>query len=159
MNLSESSKITFLSELKSSKCEDFEIFLVRQDGLLLYHHHDEKKNVDAQSISVLISGAWSASKELQSRMGSNEEETLRFSFDNSDCGLYILPLKSGKLETFLAMYYEKEANPGFLKQRFRVLKDKLQEKIEVSSVKVKSGFLFKDISDEEMDRLFSFGGK
>jgi len=124
----------------------------------------------------LLGGVWQASKALSDFIPQTQEskqaehsfgEEFRLSFDTSSKGVYIVPLKILDEELFLGLIYFDEVNPGSIKSKTRELALKLSESLETQiksqnthkSVEGKkiNDFLFDDITDAEMDHLFSFG--
>jgi hypothetical protein len=154
MNLNEKLR-NFFDQDDSLK--NYNFFVIRQDGITLYHHSQE---IDKNTAGALISGVWQAATALMSFLPKKTDEAFRLSFDTSNQGIYILPLFLNGEEYFLALIYKEELNPGPVKNRLRDLKYKLEQFInnnkKSNAVKnVRKSYLFTEISEEEMDRLFS----
>ena len=137
------------------------VSVVRNDGIILYSNINDY--LEASSIGALTGGLWQAAQALSSLATNNtsESEGFRLSFDTTNQGLYILPFKIDNKEYFLCSIYEDVVNPGLLKRDFRNIKDRLVNYIkenEIKTVEIKSGFLFNNITDAEMDNLFSATG-
>jgi hypothetical protein len=138
------------------------IFLCRADGVMIFSKSDIGKEIDEASIGALIGGVWQASNALADFIPSKKEnKSYRLSFDTSSSGIYILPVNVGTKEFYLGTIYSDEINPGFLKSKFRNLYESLHKYFKAnysteSGVDDKS--LFNNITDEEMDNLFSFAG-
>ena len=89
----------------------------------------------------------------------------RFGFDTSSQGIYLFPLNVAGKRYFLGAIYQDCLNPGQLKRQVALIKDEMDKIFSSESASVakktittnREGFLFKDISDEEIDRLFSPG--
>lgn len=140
--------------------------LIRQDGQVLYHDLPSKEQNFGASIGALVGGAWQAASTLGSYISQTREDIFRFSFDTSDQGIYVLPVRVEKEVFYLGALYINSQNPGLLKQQLRSLALRLQAYLLKNTYKPKSKnlknssteFLFNNISDADMDRLFSFEG-
>ena len=87
----------------------------------------------------------------------------RLSFDTSNKGLLILPIKINNQEHFLSAIYKETINPGKLKRNIKLLKENLEVYLRSFDFKTnpnvkRVSFLFKDISDAEIDHIFDFSG-
>lgn len=144
------------------------LFLIRQDGVVLYHNKNINDSTHKASIGALLGGVWQASKALAGFI-PNESATdvFRLSFDTSSRGVYILPVYFHDEEFYLGLIYHDEVNPGFLKSKMRELGDQFKFYLETQvaaflpepkTKKTTEENLFENITDEEMDRLFSFAG-
>jgi hypothetical protein len=154
---------SFLDEyLVSGKLNNFSVFVCRQDGHLIYNRDHMDMGVEHSSVGALLSGVWQAATTLASFIPQDEKRDIfRLSFDTSSHGIYILPFEQGEEQYSLGLLYKNEVNPGFLKSRLRDLLMKMT--IEMSNLKLKEiktnkDFLFNDITDEEMDRVFTIRG-
>jgi hypothetical protein len=134
-------------------------FFTRRDGVLIYSN--DKKN-HAQSASALIGGVWQAAEALMQIIPNDgQQEMFRLSYDTSSQGLFIHPVSINNEQYYLGVTYVNTLNPGHLKMKIKHTALRLSEfiikkgeqKVEVIN---DEEFLFKDISDEEMDRVFSF---
>jgi len=146
------------------------IVALRDDGVLLYSNQSED---GLQAVGALMSGAWQAAHALMNIVPDYEvsQDVLRFSFDTASSGVYILPLDLGVKKIFLGMIFKEELNPAFLKNKMRGLTQELSEffisheemydveKEVKKEMSKKDNFLFSEISDEEIDNLFSFNGE
>jgi len=134
------------------------VFVTRQDGVSLF---DSVQDTGSQSISALVSGVWQASEALMGFVNKSEEVLdYRFSFDTSSNGIFLFPLEHRGAKFYLGAIYDNCLNPALLKRQMAVLKDELQTEIslvEEKPLKERNGFLFQEISDAEMDRLFGEG--
>lgn len=111
-------------------------------------------------MGALMAGCWQAAKALSTFIpkGSNEE-VYRFSFDTSDRGIYILPFSIKKSSFILGGLFHSEINPGLVKSKMRQVLEKLLLDVDtaVEDIELKrEKLLFNDISDSEMDQIFSF---
>lgn len=147
------------ADLDSSKIQ---ITAFRKDGITLCSGQR-----DSQTHGALMGGAWQAAMALL-KLSENtqfQEIEQRFSVDNSNTGVYIVPFTVDNELMFLGTVYTDVFNPGPLKNKLRLfaqrlpteLKQKL-EKHEQSTV-LRKEFLFENISDKEIDDLFSFSGR
>jgi len=151
-----------INQLKSSS-----LFLCRQDGVPIYHNKGLGHNVSEASIGALLGGIWQAAKALASFIPSHEQtDVYRLSFDTSSKGIYIVPTIVDGQDYYLGLIYFEEVNPGFVKSRLRDLSYRFVDYMESRIQKVipiektsNEGFLFDDISDDEMDQLFTISGK
>ena len=139
-----------------------QIFICRGDGILLYQEGSISKKNDNFSIGALMGGVWQAARELASFLPQeSEQEVFRLSFDTSSRGVYILPFQIKDQEYYLGAIYFGEDNPAKTKAYLRQCLDKLENFMENSELTntrqgdKKAEYLFKDISDGEMDDLFS----
>jgi hypothetical protein len=149
------------------KIERYSFFLIRQDGVVLYHNNDLGNSLSKSSIGALLGGVWQASKALSEFIPKNDNQDMfRLSFDTSSQGIYILPIQVFDEELFLGLIYFDEVNPGFIKNKIRDMATSLSEYLHFElenhlSKKTKSNnkedYLFDNITDAEMDKLFHFG--
>lgn len=138
------------------------LFVTREDGITIY---DSVQNKTTSSVSALVSGVWQASEALMELAHPNQDVMeFRLGFDTSSQGIFLFPfLVSGK-RYFLGAIYHNCLSPGQLKRQVSMIKDELERLFEDAPVKAKTtksngreGFLFNEITDEEIDRLFSVG--
>lgn len=161
MNLSSAIKL-FFHENDFQKLSD-RISIIRYDGITIYSN--VKNDFESASASALVSGLWQAAKSLNSMVQSqNEFIDFKLSFDSSENGLFILPFLLNKQEYYLCTIYKDVVNPGKLKRDMRLIKENLEVYLEDFAFNGaeqeragKESFLFKDITDEEIDRLFDYG--
>ncbi|MBY0413046.1 MAG: hypothetical protein K2Q18_02720 [Bdellovibrionales bacterium] len=152
-----------------AKISRFSFFMIRSDGVVLYHNDNLKNSMSKSSIGALLSGVWQASKALSEFIPKEEaKEGYRLSFDTSSQGIYIVPISTDVDELYLGLIYHDEVNPGFIKNKMREmaasfgeflnqeLKDHKATQELKNNVFDKNDYLFADISDAEMDRLFAF---
>lgn len=139
------------------------LFVTREDGITVY---DSVQDQTTTSVAALVSGVWQASEAL---MGLVQQHTsimdFRLGFDTSSQGIYLFPFAHSGKRYFLGAIYNDCLNPGLLKRQVAMIKEEMDRLFEGETVtslpKNKLGreeFLFQDISDEEIDRLFSVGG-
>lgn len=151
------------------KINRFSFFMIRADGVVLYHNNNMVNQMDKSSIGALLSGVWQASKALSSFIPNDKKQDgYRLSFDTSSQGIYIVPVANNLEELYMGLIYHEEINPGFIKSKMRemakgfseYLNDAIKNDKDLNAKKNKSenldDFLFSDISDSEMDQLFAF---
>lgn len=148
----------------------YSFFLIRQDGVVLYHNNNLADSLAKSSIGALLGGVWQAARALANFIPKEEsKEGYRLSFDTASQGVYIVPITVGDEELYLGLIYHDEVNPGFIKNKIREVALSFSEYLEVElkeslarkqsqkkNPASKSEFLFDDITDSEMDRLFAF---
>ncbi len=152
---------SLISDYFDNNC-DFDVSMttiVRADGIVVYSSRDLAPK--AASIGALVGGVWQAAEALNTHSGKGEEiSEYRFSFDKTDSGIYILPVMIEKNYYYIATLYSDTFNPALLKRNFRLLKEDVEKFLSKNKVKkthLREDFLFKNITDEEIDNLFSFG--
>jgi hypothetical protein len=152
---------SLIADYFENKCE-FDISMttvVRADGIVVYSSKDLRPK--AASIGALVGGVWQAAEALNTHSGVEEKVTdYRFSFDKADSGIYILPVLIEGSSYYMATLYSDTFNPALLKRNFRLLKEDIETFLSINKVTkthLRKEFLFKNITDEEMDNLFAFG--
>ncbi len=149
------------------KLNRYSFFLIRHDGVVLYHNNNLADSLSKSSIGALLGGVWQAARALADFIPKEEkQEGYRLSFDTSAQGVYIVPITAGDEELYLGLIYHDEVNPGFIKNKIREMAASFTEYLEAeiknfattrnTQKQTKSEFLFGDITDSEMDRLFAF---
>lgn len=157
----------FISQKSSDILNDnCKVFLCRSDGVLIYQNHFEDDNLDKDSIGVLMGGVWQAAKALvdfipEENHSLKQKDIFRLCFDTSSRGVYILPFSIHKTEYYIGVIYFDEINPAPIKAGMRKMLYQLEDYLEETPPNTKqddrdSENLFKDISDNEMDNIFSF---
>lgn len=137
------------------------MFITREDGITIY---DTVQDKTTSSVSALVSGVWQASEALMGMVHPEQNVfEFRFAFDTSSRGVFLFPITVQGKKYFLGTIYNNYVNPGQLKHQVSLIKEELERLLpEAAPVKAvsatRTGYLFQDISDEEMDRLFSPGG-
>ena len=157
-----SEKIKSILDLKKSAISA-RIFLSREDGITIY---DSVQNNTTSSVSALVSGVWQASEALISLASPSQNiMEFRLGFDTSSQGIYLYPVYLSGKRYLLGAIYRDCLNPGQLKRQLAMIKEEIdliffEEPISTKSKKKfpeREGFLFQEISDDEIDRLFSAG--
>lgn len=146
------------------------VLIFRKDGLILFNNNNDN-NLNFSTQGALSTGAWQAAFSLFKSLEkeSSREENFRFSFDTSSYGIHILPIRSEEELVYGGIIFRDETNPAQIKNLFRnyvreteeIFINETKEIIETldSNSEVQRDFLFKDISDDEIDKLFSFAGE
>lgn len=132
---------------------------VREDGIILYSNFPNE--LQAKSIGALVAGVWQAARSLASFTCEKDEEDFTLSYNTSSDGIVTYPISYDQKTYFLCGIYQEELNPAVIKQKLKLLQGKLLDflidNIEAGS-QIREGFLFDDISDDEMDGLFTVMG-
>lgn len=139
------------------------LFVTREDGITIY---DTVQNQTTTSVSALVSGVWQASEALMGLAHPKQDVMeFRLGFDTSSQGIYLFPFSLTGKRYFLGAIYHDCVNPGQLKRQVAMIKeemDRLFVELPVENKKPiknngREGFLFQEITDAEIDRLFSAG--
>ena len=159
MNWEDHSNIFFKDELVTFPNCSF--FVFREDGIPMFIKSTLAKEIDSNAIGALMGGSWQAARALSSFLPHEENNTgiFRFSFDTSDRGVYILPFSVDDAKFIFGGIFYDEVNPGLMKSRMRQTLEKLNtyvKGVKPSIKKKNEDFLFNDITDQEVDQLFSF---
>lgn len=158
-NMNVTEKMKFVLDPKKGGVKA-RLFVTREDGITIY---DSVQNQTTTSVSALVSGVWQASEALMGLVHPNQDVMeFRLGFDTSSQGIYLFPFALGGKRYFLGSIYHDCVNPGQLKRQVALIKEEMerlfQEEENVQQPMKKTngrdGFLFQDISDEEIDRLF-----
>lgn len=150
------------------KLSRLSFFMIRYDGVVLYHNNVLGDKFSKSSIGALLGGVWQAARALSDFIpGEKKSDGYRLSFDTSEQGVYIVPITTEVEELYLGLIYHDEVNPGFIKNKMREMASSFSEflgqelknneaNLKTAKRSDQSDFLFGDISDAEMDRLFAF---
>jgi UDP-galactopyranose mutase len=152
-------KIQLLLEPKLNEIKA-RLFVTRQDGITIY---DSVQNQTTTSVAALVSGLWQASEALMDLVHPyNDVMEFRLGFDTSSDGIYLFPFELQGKRYFLGAIYKNCLSPGVLKRQIANLKLELSKNFENYEAKKittqREGYLFQDITDAEIDRLFALGG-
>lgn len=138
------------------------LIVTREDGITIY---DSIQNQTTTSIAALVSGVWQASEAMMNLVnGQSDIMEFRLGFDTSSQGIYLFPFMLSGKRYFLGAIYQDCLNPGQLKRQIAMIKEEMDLLFSMDPLPKKDfvvkreGYLFQDISDEEIDRLFSLGG-
>lgn len=159
-------KIKHILEPKKDRIKA-RLFVTREDGITIY---DSVQNQTTSSVSALVSGVWQASEALMGMVHDNSDILeFRLGFDTSSQGIYLFPFDLLEKRYFLGAIYHNCVNPGQLKRQITLIKEEMvllfQEESKKQPIKKntkkntgRDGFLFNEITDAEIDRIFSVGG-
>jgi hypothetical protein len=162
LNVTEQLKQVLEPKIKSINAR---LFVAREDGITIY---DSVQNQTTASVSALVSGVWQASEALMGLAHPGQDILeFRLGFDTSSQGIYLFPLSLFGKRYFFGAIYKDCLNPGQLKRQIVLIRHEMDqlfsnEKVVVTTTtKMKNNdrnsFLFQEITDEEIDRLFSAG--
>lgn len=141
--------------LNEKEISDAEVFLTDMDGYLLYTSKDQ---VD-KSLIALIAGVYQGSRKLFGIM-ANGQDIPSLSLGEGGDNLFVTQLNIKGRELLLSSVLKEIAYPARYKMYLKHLADTLVENYpenETTQLPEKTedgGFLFTDISDDEVDRLF-----
>ncbi len=157
LNWEEYFKKFFGREIKIAGLESCGLFIFRDDGIPLFGSNEM---LDKNTMGALMAGCWQAAKALSSFIPKSEnQEVYRFSYDTSDQGIYILPFSIKKSSFIFGGLFHSEINPGLIKSKMRQILEKMLSDVDTfieDKAPKREKFLFNDISDREMDQIFSF---
>jgi hypothetical protein len=143
------------------------LFVTRDDGITVF---DTVQDATTSSVAALVSGVWQASEAMMGMVDASQDVMdFRLGFDTSSQGVLLFPFRAHGKKYFLGAIYRECLNPGQLKRQVSQLKEHLSLELGEAQIEappkparrdevMRDEFLFKDISDEEIDRLFSIGG-
>lgn len=161
-NLSVSERVKLLLD---PKCPGLRarLFLTREDGITVY---DTVQDPTTNSVAALVSGVWQASEALMGIVRTQSDGMeFRLGFDTSSEGVILFPVELEGKRYFLGAIFRDCLSPGQLKRKLSLIKTEMENLFpRLASVKKQSpsigrdGYLFQDISDEEIDRLFGVRG-
>ena len=141
------------------------LFVCREDGISVYDFENDSTRAQ---VSALVSGMWQASEALVKLIDDSQNTfDFRLGFDTSASGVFLLPFSHLGKKYFLGALYSESLNPGVLKHQLGQVREELVQLLEVYEepkhdevpAEARNGYLFKDITDEEIDRLFGVHGK
>ena len=134
------------------------LFVVRRDGLMVW---EKTSGPESQSLAALCGGVWEAAFAMAQAAGTTKSASgFRLVFDDSSSGVVIHPLRMDGEIYYLGSIYHDCINPGRLRRQVQVIGEQVEEEVNQSfngapkKENVREGFLFTDITDAEMDRLF-----
>ena len=137
--------------------DSISILAISLEGQVLGHLGKKIDLSKTQSMGALLVGLWQASETLADLI--ENEDDLKLSFQSSSSGYYLLSPGANNPKVFWAFVFEGAMNPGKIKVLAQKLRDHMDEVtyLEESNLGDTSQ-LFNNITDEEMDKLFSFAG-
>lgn len=140
------------------------LFVSREDGISVFDFENDSTRAQ---VSALVSGMWQASEALVKLIDDTQDAyDFRLGFDTSSSGVFLLPFTHGGKKYFLGALYSGSLNPGVLKHQLGQIRNEICQLLEHSVAREdeiplegRNGYLFTDITDEEIDRLFGVHGK
>jgi len=135
---------------------DISTMFSRHDGHLIFKIGKSSEK-DLQSASALVCGAWQAVNSLKDYIKKDTSEIYRLSFDTTSSGVFVVPIYNNNEQYYLTFLYSSLLNPGSLKAKIRLIKEKIEKLNCFDEIKLDSNnkYLFKNVTDEEVDNLFS----
>ena len=140
---------------------DTKLFVVRRDGLMVW---EKKAGPQSQALAALCSGVWEAAFAMAQAAGTTTAPNgFRLVFDDAAAGVLVFPLTVDSTIYYLGSVYSDCTNPGRLRRQIQNLRESVEENLKSTSearttqtklTSEREGYLFKDITDAEMDRLF-----
>ena len=134
------------------------LFVVRRDGLMVW---EKKAGPQSQALAALCGGVWEAAFAMAQAAGTTTtSQGFRLVFDEAMSGVLIFPLSIDGQTYYLGGVYSNCVNPGRLRRQVQQLAERVASEVdqgaapEAETSAVREGFLFTDITDAEMDRLF-----
>lgn len=162
MNISEKMKFVLGPKKAEIKAR---LFVTREDGITIY---DSVQDQTTTSVSALVSGVWQASEALMKLVHPKQDVMeFRLGFDTSSQGIYLFPFYFAGKRYFFGAIYNQCLNPGQLKRQIALIKEEMEllfaDEVQLQPVLTtqtygREGYLFQEISDEEIDRLFRVSG-
>lgn len=134
------------------------LFVCREDGVLIFFEKGRNKmSLERDAIGALVGGVWQAARELSRFIPNHSDEKgYRLSFDTSSEGLTIYPISVAGENYYLGCIFDNELSPGLIKNKLKRMAIHLEESLEdIKIVEEKEAYLFENITDDEMDDLFS----
>ncbi len=140
----------------SARLQKHHILIANRDGICLFSNQEKGKDI---SMGALLGGVWQASVALLEINKFQNNDSLKLGFDDGENGFCVVAIELAGRPCYACLVFEKEIAPGAVRGQLKHWCDRLAESLENwSAPATRSGYLFKDVTDEEIDRLFSFGG-
>lgn len=136
------------------------LILARQDGVVVFEQDNSLEEKSKQTLGALMAGAWQAAQAMADLFPTDENRFFRLGFDTSDSGIYILPIDAKTEKFYLGLFFKNEMNPAILKNKLRNVSQQVMEELAVyfAARKDLDKPLFENITDEEIENIFSFAG-
>lgn len=136
------------------------VLAISAEGQILSQMGQQRDSRELQSLGALLAGVWQASEALKDFMSDDDsKEDLRLNFQNAHSGYLLLPPSDKNPKIVFAFVFEKQTNPGKIKHLAGKIRDHFDD---IEILNQESGkeeeLLFKDITEDEVDKLFSFAG-
>jgi hypothetical protein len=139
---------------------DFEtatVLVLTEEGQVLTQFGRPLDDNRIHQSGVLMAGAWQASITLL----QNKDKDQILSLGDSNSGFFIAPFTHHHT-LLIGVIFNDHLNPGLLKMKTKLLRNFMSENLSSKNNEVrkknKEDYLFKNITDEELNRLFSFAG-
>ena len=145
------SHLDIFGELKNQ-----ELYIYRTEGVQLWTS-SLKSN---PTIISLLAGLWQSARAISKSLKTNSLSDI-LQFGNSSQGIITQSIYLDNKEYLISLSYKNTLNPAKLRLKFRMFCQKIEEqffdeaKSPISESK-KEEALFSNISDEEVDQLFTF---
>ena len=143
------------SLINSFETKNVNHFVLRKDGICLYSNFSKD---GYESIIALMAGMWQASEAL-GEFANLENDEGRICFESSSSGIIIHKFLNNS-DLIYAVQYKNVLNPGFFKMKLKRLINSIDVELESSISEIvvenKNEFLFSEISDDEINRIFNF---
>ena len=139
---------------------DSTLILVRQDGVVVFEQDNDLSADHKQSLGALMAGAWQAAQAMTDFFPGHDHNYFRLGFDTSNSGIYILPVEAASEKFYIGLFFKNETNPAILKNKLRNLSHQIVEELGVYFEARESldKPLFENITDDEIDNIFSVAG-
>ena len=135
--------------------DEAQFVVTRPDGIMIWSNFKDSKRL--QELAALGCGLWQSARQMAIFSGQNSTTNV-LGFGSSSEGLYGTNIKFAEHEYIIFMNYKNSLNPAKLKLKFRALRQLLEDFLffdQENEIKNNNQPL-SDITDEEMDNLFSF---
>lgn len=132
------------------------LMIANQDGICLFSNQKDASNT---SMGALLGGVWQASKALLDVRKVEGSGELRLGFDDGSNGFCVVAIDLAGRPCYACLVFENEMAPGALRGQLRHWCDELASELATWQAPAsRAGYLFKDITDEEIDKLFGHEG-
>jgi predicted regulator of Ras-like GTPase activity (Roadblock/LC7/MglB family) len=144
----------FFDQQLTKNLKDHCFLLLREDGHIIYRRSSDVKI--SHEVGALVAGLSQAASALCKFVDKEESDMFRFSSECGEKGFYIIPVSLNKNNYYLTVIFKAETNPSLMKMEARIFARNLEQlKIDHEQKKSSSKFLFDNLKDEEVDRLFA----
>lgn len=143
--------------IEKNRLQESQIFILRSDGVCLFEQAGNVASKMENTVLLSLLAGAAAIAESLNKYFEKKMEPLRVSFETSNTGIYLLRIRKSFEVCYLAVTYSGEKNPYRLKLRMRTLALQLEknEILAKNTVTHKKNFLFQNISESEIEELFS----
>jgi|SRR5690606_20155284 len=156
-NLQDAIKDALLHVPVKPRLQKHHLMIANQDGICLFSN---KKDASDISLGALLGGVWQASRALLDvkKIGHSRISELRLAYDDGENGFCVVAVEIAGRLSYACLLFSNEVAPGAVRTQLRHWCDDLAECLkDWKAPASRSGYLFKDVTDEEIDRLFGFG--